>query len=46
MNLGRHPLTVDDELIPRATDVQLGNFVLVGGLGGGRKLRSKAWMND
>lgn len=28
MDLGRHVLTVDDELVPRATDAHLGDLVL------------------
>lgn len=32
MDLGRHPLAIDDELIPRPTDVDFGDLLPVDGL--------------
>ena len=32
MELGRHPLAIDDELVPRAANVNLGNFLPLDGL--------------
>lgn len=32
MNSGRHPLAVDDELVSRPANVDLGDFVVLSGL--------------
>ncbi len=32
MELGRHPLAIDDELVPRTTNADLGNLLPLDGL--------------
>jgi hypothetical protein len=46
VDLGGHPLTVDDELIARTTEAQLRDLLMLHALVADRQLDDGVWLND